>query len=109
MASSAGCCLHEGRITFPTEAVYLDYMWRLHYKIPGAEETLRSFESHDTFRKLKSGCYQAYRIPLGIQPKNQLQWQCSTDTTSCSAPFYCGEEFDVTVPLGAFLAQCLVV
>lgn len=79
--------MYEGRITFPTEIVYLNYIRRLHYEIPGADETLRSFESRDRFRQLKSVgivgfffflkktptnqnvCYQAYRISPGIQPK----------------------------------------
>lgn len=74
-------------MTFPAEIVYLNYVWRLHYEIPGADETLRSFESCDRFRELKSVgivgfffflkkppmnqnvCYQAYRISPGIQPK----------------------------------------
>lgn len=46
--------MYEGRITFPTEIVYLNYIRRLHYEIPGADETLRSFESRDRFRQLKS-------------------------------------------------------
>lgn len=44
--------MYKGRVTFPTEIVYLNNMWRMHYEIVGADETLRRFESREAFRQL---------------------------------------------------------
>lgn len=71
LASSAGCCLYGGRAAFPIEIVYLNYVWRLQYEIPGADETWRNAESRDSCRQLKSIEILGYFFFLKPEP-NQV-------------------------------------